>query len=68
MQYDRDLVGLGSVGPEVVASKLASLVAAGEARRNLRVLDVAAGTGRVGEALHRAGFRNVEALGEAGLG
>ncbi len=29
-----------------------------------KVLDVAAGTGKVGEELHKLGFRNIEALGE----
>ena len=34
------------------------------ARASAKVLDVAAGTGKVGEELDKIGFRNMEALGE----
>jgi len=53
---------MSSVGPRVLADKLASLVPA-EQRASYRILDVGAGTGRVGEQASKLGFKNMEALG-----
>ncbi len=64
MQYDSALSGLAYVGPEKAASKLAALVMPEEERKTLRVLDLAAGTGLVGEELRKRGFQNLEALGK----
>ncbi len=58
------MASIRHLGSRIVASKLASHVPeGGRARSAFRVLDVAAGTGRVGEQLHKLGFRNIEALG-----
>ncbi len=52
------------MGPRTVAEKLMALVPEEAKRSKFEVLDVAAGTGRVGLPLTEAGFRCVDALGE----
>ncbi len=64
MQYDSALSGLAYAGPKKAASKLAALAMPEEERKTLRVLDLAAGTGLVGEELRKRGFQNLEALGK----
>ena len=54
------LVRLEGGSPQLLADALAEAVPAGE-RAGLRVLDVGAGTGAVGERLHAAGFRSIAA-------
>ncbi len=49
--------------PGLVAEALADQVDLAK-RETSRILDVAAGTGRVGVCLRENGFRNIEALGE----
>ncbi len=51
------------MGPPTAAAKLSERVPE-EKRANALVLDVAAGTGRVGEALAGHGFKIIDALGE----
>ena len=53
---------VGSMTAHNVAKELIRQVER-KSRATFRVLDVAAGTGRVGVLLHQSGFRNVEALG-----
>ncbi len=53
----------GSVSPDFVAAKLAERVAEAEERSRMEILDVAAGTGRLGERLVPLGFKNLDALG-----
>lgn len=60
-QYDTHLNPDRYTGPEVAAQALASNFAA-ESRRNARILDIAAGTGRLGAELFKLGFRNLDAL------
>lgn len=55
--YDNQMANVYSA-PRIAASVLASLVA----EKNASVLDVAAGTGLVGKALHEQGFTNLVAL------
>jgi len=54
---------LASRAPARVAFLLASLIPE-EKRGSYRVLDLAAGTGRVGQSLVKEGFKNIEALGK----
>ncbi len=63
VQYERILVSEGSVSPDFVAAKLAERVAEAEERSRMEILDVAAGTGRLGERLVPLGFKNLDALG-----
>ena len=57
-QYDEDLVdALGYAGPSCAAKMFSA-----EIPKDSRILDIGAGTGQVGEALHAEGFRNLEAL------
>ena len=61
-QYDNDMdEELSDVGPKVAADILGLFVPA-EFRREIRVLDVCAGTGRVGRKLLDAGFDSVDAV------
>ena len=57
-QYDEDIVEeLGYAGP-----KHAAEVFARQVPKQSRVLDIGAGTGLIGVALHAEGYRNLEAL------
>ena len=56
--YDRQMEGVYK-GPNVAASALASFI---REKENSSVLDVAAGTGLVGQAMFNEGFRNLIAL------
>jgi len=60
-KYDQDLCPGRYNGPEIAAQALAEYYPS-EVRPLLKVLDVAAGTGRVGHELHRMGFRHIDAL------
>lgn len=55
--YDRQMEGVYK-GPTIAANALAAFVT----NKDRKVLDVAAGTGLVGQALHHEGFRNLIAL------
>lgn len=57
-EYDADLEALGYNAPRAAAELLATHVA----DKGARVLDAGAGTGMVGEELHRVGFRRITAL------
>ncbi len=57
-EYDTDLKALGYNAPRGGAELLASRVA----DKGARVLDAGAGTGLVGEELHRVGFERITAL------
>lgn len=57
-EYDADLKELGFSGPRVAAETLAKHVTDPEAK----LLDAGAGTGMVGEELHRLGFKRITAL------
>ncbi|XP_069114402.1 methyltransferase-like protein 27 [Argopecten irradians] len=59
-KYDKDAVLDGYQGPALVANALASMYS--DSRENIRILDVAAGTGLVGEQLAKQGFVLIEAL------
>jgi len=59
--YDKDLCPGRYNGPEIAAAAMAAHYSA-ELRPSVHVLDVAAGTGRVGEELHKVGFRKLDAL------
>lgn len=48
-------------GPEITAQALATNYD-NDSRKSVRILDVAAGTGRLGAELYRLGFRNMDAL------
>ncbi len=63
-KYDKVLEEVyASKGPPMAAARLAELVPEAE-RAGMKVLDVAAGTGRVGKHLaDEHGFRNVDVLG-----
>ncbi|KAG8240442.1 hypothetical protein J437_LFUL003156 [Ladona fulva] len=62
-KYDQDLCPGVYNGPELVANALnQELDREGKNKEDVRVLDVAAGTGRVGVELYKFGFRNIDAL------
>ncbi|KAG8240444.1 hypothetical protein J437_LFUL003158 [Ladona fulva] len=56
-KYDDDINSNVYKGPEYVAEALSELYKESE-RKSIKVLDVAAGTGRIGIALHRLGFQS----------
>ena len=60
--YDEDLNPARYRGPEFCARKVDSLVPDGQHRQNIRILDLAAGTGWVGWWLHQMGFKHMDAL------
>ncbi|XP_059153690.1 methyltransferase-like protein 27 isoform X2 [Physella acuta] len=57
--YAQSAVALAYRGPQYCADMAAALV--GERREEAVVLDVAAGTGLVGEELHKRGFKHIHA-------
>ncbi|XP_033762370.1 methyltransferase-like protein 27 [Pecten maximus] len=59
-QYEQDMQSLDYLGPAFVGSVLAKLYPG--AKEDVRILDVAAGTGLVGEQLAKQGFIRVDAL------
>ncbi len=63
-QYDEDLANLKAQGQRRLAERLATLVPEAHARAELRILDVACGTGLVGLHLHALGFRNIDGVGK----
>ncbi|XP_046385481.1 methyltransferase-like protein 27 [Ischnura elegans] len=60
--YDKDLCPGVYNGPEILARAVSQQYVDEEEKRRVRILDVAAGTGRVGEELHKLGFRRIDAL------
>lgn len=60
-EYDTHLNPDRYTGPECAARALASNFST-EERPRVRILDVAAGTGRLGAELYSLGFRNIDAL------
>ncbi|WAQ95579.1 MET27-like protein [Mya arenaria] len=60
-EYDAHLNENRYCGPESCARSLATYYPDNE-RAHARILDVAAGTGRLGAELHNLGFRQIEAL------
>ena len=63
LQYDTDMARFVVQGPENVAKKLAELVPESK-RKEFKIIDIAAGTGNVGLALHKRGFRTMDANGK----
>jgi len=59
--YDQDLCPGRYNGPEMAAEALAKLYEPAR-RETIRILDVAAGTGRVGHELSQRGFKIIDAL------
>nr|XP_053637668.1 methyltransferase-like protein 27 isoform X2 [Cherax quadricarinatus] len=59
--YDKNVVILDYGGPSTAAEEIANMVPE-KKRQQVRVLDVAAGTGLVGCHLHKKGFTNIDAL------
>jgi len=60
--YDKD-VGPGRYdGPSIAATVMANYYLDETVRENIRILDVAAGTGRVGQELKKFGFKLIDAL------
>ncbi|XP_066270021.1 methyltransferase-like protein 27 [Branchiostoma lanceolatum] len=57
--YDKDTVEANYNGPRATADRVLKLF---EGKTDVRILDVAAGSGLSGEALHRIGFRSMDAL------
>ncbi|CAH1251380.1 WBSCR27 [Branchiostoma lanceolatum] len=57
--YDRDTKDSNYNGPRATAHRVLNLF---EGKTDVRILDVAAGTGMSGEALHKVGFRTMDAL------
>lgn len=61
-KYDKFVGAFGYQGPQKVASAMEELYPDVTRREQIRVLDIAAGTGLVGQELHKAGFRDLTAL------
>ncbi|XP_069102351.1 methyltransferase-like protein 27 [Argopecten irradians] len=59
-KYDQDLDAAGYRGPSMIAKALAELYP--DTRENVHILDVASGTGLVGEQLAKQGFLLIDAL------
>ena len=57
---------IGVNGCDNVAKKLAQYIPE-EDRQKVKILDVAAGTGNVGAALKKFGFKIVDAIGKTGF-
>nr|KAG5695251.1 hypothetical protein BaRGS_008079 [Batillaria attramentaria] len=53
---------LGHTGPIKTAEAVGQLFSDPKQRETVRILDVGAGTGKVGVELHKLGFRNMDAL------
>uniref|UniRef100_A0A646QCE8 Williams-Beuren syndrome chromosomal region 27 n=1 Tax=Hemiscolopendra marginata TaxID=943146 RepID=A0A646QCE8_9MYRI len=60
-KYDWDLRPGIYNGPEIITKFMAEYYFS-DIRETLKIIDVAAGTGRVGEELKKYGFKNVDAL------
>ncbi|XP_037029403.1 uncharacterized protein LOC119069455 [Bradysia coprophila] len=63
--YDEDLCPGRYNGPQIAADALADYYIP-DVRQNVRIIDVAAGTGRVGHELYNKGFRLLDALEPSG--
>ena len=66
--YDDDMVQLGFKRQLQLAEKLASFYPDREIRKNLKILDIAAGTGLVGVGLIQEGFKKIDAVGKKNFG
>jgi len=60
--YDHDVCPGRYNGPEIAAQFMGEHYPLEGGRQGVLVLDVAAGTGRVGHELHKIGFRQIDAL------
>lgn len=64
-KYDKNAASLNYEGPAIAAEEIARMIPE-EQRQQVRVLDVAAGTGWVGSQLHQKGFTNIDAVEPSG--
>ena len=62
-QYDETIISAGIDRGPIIAKILNEYFLSSEGRSNARVLDLAAGTGLVGETLNKVGFTNIDAIG-----
>ena len=63
--YDDDLIKLGFMGRKFkLAEKLVQFYPNFEDRKNVKILDIAAGTGLAGIGLLKHGFKNFDAIGK----
>ncbi|GFR83657.1 Williams-Beuren syndrome chromosomal region 27 protein-like [Elysia marginata] len=60
-QYNKIVTGYQYKGPVRAAKTLANLVG-DRTRSDMKIMDLGCGTGLVGEALHAAGFTNIDGL------
>lgn len=58
--YDKDVNAVGYQGPKITAEELGKCW--NKDRHTKKVVDIASGTGLVGEELHKLGFRIIDAL------
>ena len=63
--YDDDQIQLGFKRQYQLAEKLATFYPDREIRKDLKILDIAAGTGLVGVGLIQEGFKNIHAVGNS---
>ena len=54
----------GMVRNKVICKILHEYYPQEDKRKDLKVLDLAAGTGLIGDGLHKAGFTNIDGVGE----
>ena len=66
-QYDNDMVALSYQHPANCARMLSKYFPDEGKRPDLKLLDLAAGTGRVGLLLKELNFTNITAVGENGF-
>ena len=62
-KYDEDLIKLGFRRQFQLGEKVAEYFPNVEERKNLKILDIAAGTGLAGMGLYKQGFKNLDAVG-----
>ena len=64
-QYDDDQIQLGFKRQYQLADKLKTFYPDEKERGNLKILDIAAGTGLVGVGLIKEGFKHIDAVGKS---
>ena len=64
IQYDDMSVAAGIDRNPIIAKILSEYFPKAEDRKNARVLDLAAGTGLVGQDLYKEGFTNIDGVGK----